>query len=141
MAAEAVVLFDPAKAWEFELRRKRAGHLFSKMRYVAAQMEAWLEDGLWLRLASHANAMADRLAAGVRAAGAEVTEPVGANMVFARITLEQHRRLEAAGATYYPWPHGQALDGPGDAPLTIRLVPSFATTEEEVDRFCEVLAG
>jgi threonine aldolase len=58
---EAVVLFDPAKAWELELRRKRGGHLFSKHRFLSAQMEAYLQDGLWLRLAAQANAMGQRL--------------------------------------------------------------------------------
>ncbi|HUF55512.1 MAG TPA: beta-eliminating lyase-related protein [Thermohalobaculum sp.] len=140
MAAEAVILFDPAKAWEFELRRKRGGHLFSKMRFVAAQMLAYLEDDLWLRLAAHANAMAGRLAAGIAAVeGARVMNRVEANMVFAEIGADQHRRLQAAGARYYPWPRGQ--DGAGDAPLGVRLVCSFATTGEEVDRFLDTLRG
>ena len=56
MGVEAVVMFDPAKAWEFELRRKRGGHLFSKHRYLSAQMAAYLTDDLWLRLATQANA-------------------------------------------------------------------------------------
>ena len=65
MGVEAVVIFDPAKAWEFELRRKRGGHLFSKHRFLSAQMEAYLTDGLWLRLATHANQMGARLVAGI----------------------------------------------------------------------------
>ena len=83
MGVEAVVLFDPAKAWELELRRKRAGHLASKMRYLAAQMDGWLEDGLWLALARQANAMATRLARGI-APFATPMHPVEANMIFAR---------------------------------------------------------
>jgi len=55
LGVEAVVLFDPQKAWEFELRRKRGGHLFSKHRYLSAQMQAYLTDGLWLSLARRAN--------------------------------------------------------------------------------------
>jgi threonine aldolase len=139
MAAEAVILFDPARAWEFELRRKRGGHLFSKMRFVAAQVLAWLDDGLWLRLAGHANAMADRLSAGLGDRGAEVLAPVEANLVFARIALAQHRRLEAAGARYYVW-----QDRPlaaGDETVAIRLVTSFATTPEDVDRFLAAMEG
>ncbi|MDT8343952.1 MAG: beta-eliminating lyase-related protein [Thermohalobaculum sp.] len=139
MAAEAVVLFDPARAWEFELRRKRGGHLFSKMRFVAAQMLAWLEDGLWLRLAGHANAMADRLATGLAAVGATVLNPIDANMIFARITLAQHQRLQAAGARYYLWPKAQVPAGGDDAPVEIRLVTSFATTPEDVDHFLDAL--
>ena len=67
LGVEGVVFFDPAKAWEFELRRKRGGHLFSKHRFLSAQMEAYLTDGLWLRLAAQANRMGQRLAAGLTA--------------------------------------------------------------------------
>ncbi|MGF1445063.1 MAG: threonine aldolase family protein [Pikeienuella sp.] len=142
LGAEAVILFAPEKAWEFELRRKRAGHLFSKMRFLAAQMEAYLTDGLWLRLAAHANAMADRLAHGLRTTpGAEVLNRVDANMVFARITLAQHRRLQEAGARYYVWPKVQELDGPDDAALQLRLVCSHDTSAAEVDHFLSVLAA
>ena len=102
LAAEAVVLFDPERAWEFELRRKRGGHLFSKMRFISSQMGAYLTDGLWLRLARHSNAMADRLADGIGGVeGARVTNTIGANMLFPEITLAQHKRLQAAGARYY----------------------------------------
>ena len=140
MAAEAVILFDPDKAAEFALRRKRGGHLFSKMRFVAAQMAAYLEDGLWLRLAARANAMADRLAAGIAATdGARVLNRVDANMVFAEIRHGQHRRLREAGARYYPWPRGQDGEGADDDAFGVRLVCSFDTTEEEVDRFLETL--
>ena len=62
LGVEAVVLFDPARAWEFELRRKRGGHLFSKHRFLSAQMEAYLEGDLWLDLAEAANARARELA-------------------------------------------------------------------------------
>lgn len=65
LGVEAVVMFDPAKAWEFELRRKRGGHLLSKHRYLSAQFEAYLADDLWLRLAKTANQMGTQLAAGV----------------------------------------------------------------------------
>jgi threonine aldolase len=142
MAAEAVILFDEAKAWEFELRRKRGGHLWSKMRFMSAQMEAWLSDGLWLRLAGHANAMADRLAAGLRAIpGVEITAPVDANMMFPRFPRRGHRALTEAGAIYYLWPGDQSLEGPGDEPLRCRLVCSWATTAEDVDRFLAALRG
>ena len=69
MAAEAVVFFDRALASQMGERRKRAGHLLSKHRFLAAQFEAFLHDDCWLRLARHANAMADRLAAGLAKAG------------------------------------------------------------------------
>jgi len=142
MAAEAVILFDPALAWEFELRRKRAGHLFSKMRFVAAQMDAYLEGGLWLEMAGHANAMADRLAAGLgQVPGCRVLNPVEANLIFAEMPLGTHRRLQAAGARYYPGAGGQDENGPDDAPWQVRLVCSFQTTAAEVDRLIGLLRG
>ena len=136
MGVEAVVIFDPAKAWEFELRRKRGGHLFSKHRYLAAQMAGWLEDDLWLRLADQANSAASRLAAGLEAVPqAQLLHPVEANMVFASFPRAAHRRLQAAGARYYLWPFDQPLDGPGDEPLSCRLVCSWNTTDAEIDSF------
>jgi threonine aldolase len=140
MAAEAVILFDRADSWEFELRRKRGGHLWSKMRYMAAQMEASLTDGLWLRLAAQANAMADRLAEGLRATpGVVIDHPLGANMMFPRFPRRGHRALHQAGALYYLWPGGQSLEGPDEELLRCRLVCSWATTAAQVDEFVGVL--
>ena len=144
MAAEAVIFFDGdrERTWEFELRRKRGGHLFSKMRYVAAQMDAWLADGLWLRLAARANAAADRLAEGLRASNlAAMAHPVDANMMFPALPRAAHRRLRDAGARYYLWPFDQSLDGPDDEPLTCRLVCNWATRDEDVDAFLAALRG
>lgn len=141
MAAEAVILFDPEKAWEFELRRKRGGHLFSKMRFVAAQMAAYLTDDLWLRLASDANRAADRLKAGLEAiAGVRVLNAVEANMLFVEMPRSAEARLRAAGARYYIWPKSQADEAPADAPIRVRLVCSHETSDAEVDRFCAILA-
>jgi len=146
MAAEAVILFEPENipggAWECELRRKRGGHLFSKMRFVAAQMEAYLTGGLWLKMASHANAMADRLAAALAATpGCRLMAPVEANLIFAAIPLSLHRRLQAVGAQYYPSRGCQDENGPDDAPYEVRLVCSFETEEAEVERFLAVARG
>ena len=139
VAAEAVILFDPSLAREFELRRKRGGHLFSKMRFVAAQMEAYLTDGLWLEMAAHANALAGRLAAGIRTApGCRLMNAPEANILFAEIPLGAHRRLWEAGARYYPR-ISPAEDAPEDTPLQVRLVCSFETTEAEVDGFLTLL--
>lgn len=139
MAAEAVVVFDKSLAEEIAFRRKRGGHLFSKMRFVSAQIEAWLADGLWLRLAGHANAMADRLAAGLSAVpSVTLTHPVEANMMFAQMEASTHQALRAAGAQYYlepAWQDEETVTGRVQA----RLVCSFATTEEDVDRFVEVV--
>ena len=141
MAAEAVILFDPERAWEFELRRKRGGHLFSKMRFISAQMEAYLSDDLWLRLAGHSNRMADLLADGINAVdGANVTNTVGANMLFPEITLAQHKRLQAAGAGYYTMSEFDPA-GAEDQIIKLRLVASFRTTEEDVTRFLAALRG
>jgi threonine aldolase len=141
LAAEAVILFDPSLARAFELRRKRGGHLFSKMRFVAAQMEAYLTDGLWLEMAAHANALAGRLAEGIRTApGCQLLNAPEANILFAEIPLAAHRALWEAGARYYPreTPPEGAQD---DAPVPVRLVTSFQTSEAEVDRFIDMLRG
>jgi threonine aldolase len=133
MGVEAVILFDPAKAWEFELRRKRGGHLFSKHRFLSAQMEAYLQDDLWLRLASRANAMGARLSAGIAALpDGRLLHPVRANMMFAGFPQACHDRATAAGAAYYQMPEL----GTG----ACRLVCSWSTTEAEIDRFLDVIA-
>ncbi|HEY7244900.1 MAG TPA: beta-eliminating lyase-related protein [Xanthobacteraceae bacterium] len=135
LAAEAVVFFDPAQAAHMAERRKRAGHLVSKHRFIAAQLEAYCADRLWLRLARHANAMADRLAAGLCELGFEPVWPVQANEVFVALPLAVDARLRSAGALYYPW-SSNALAAPLPArAVLVRLVTSFATTAEEVDRF------
>lgn len=131
LGAEAVVLFDPAKSWELELRRKRAGHLTSKMRYVAAQMEAWLDGGRWLDMAAHANAMAARLAAGLaHVTGAELAHPVQANIAFVRLPDAAHARAKAAGAVYYDMGGGLC-----------RLVCAWCTTPQDVDALLDAFRG
>ncbi|TCP63088.1 L-threonine aldolase [Rhodovulum bhavnagarense] len=136
MGVEAVVLFDPARAWEFELRRKRGGHLFSKHRYLSAQMGAYLRDGLWLKLAERANAAASRLSRGITALpGSTLLHPTQANAVFAAWPRAGHRQAQAAGAQYYLWPMDQTLDGLGHETVSARLVCSWCTTEEDVDHF------
>lgn len=127
LGVEAVVIFDPAKAWEFELRRKRGGHLFSKHRFLSAQIEAYLTDGLWLKLAAKANAMGQRLAEGLRAKGGVVPDAL-ANMLFPEWDAGTHDRLEAGGAVYYRW-----LAPPGRE--RARLVTSWSTTPADVDQF------
>ena len=140
MGVEAVVVFDPARAWELQLRRKRAGHLWSKHRYLAAQMLAWLEDGLWLRLAAHANAMAARLEAGITE-HAELLFPHEGNMLFARWPRGLHHRLREAGAEYYLWPDSETLDGDAAGLVSARLVTSWSTTEAQVDAFVAQLCN
>ena len=122
--AEAVVFFDTALAEEFGPLRKRSGHFYSKMRYLAAQLEAWFADGLWLRLARRANAMARRLAAGLGAVpGVALLAPVDANLVFVDMPEALIAALQA---------EDYALEARGGA-TRVRLVPSHATTEADVD--------
>jgi threonine aldolase len=140
LAAEAVVFFDPRRAAGMSERRKRGGHLVSKHRFVAAQLDAYLNDDLWLDLARHANRMADRLAAGLAAIGLAPAWPVEANEVFLVLPGDADMRLKAAGASYYTWrtrslPNGFAM---GADEVLVRLVASFATTEAQVDQFIEI---
>jgi threonine aldolase len=140
-AAEAVVFFDPERGREFGYTRKRAGHLFSKSRFVAAQFDALLRDGLWLRLAAHANAMADRLADGLsRVRGVRLPFGPGANAVFAILPKATLERLQAAGARLYPWSAATLApeDRPAEGEVYVRLVTSFATRPEEIDDFLEI---
>ncbi|WP_448190497.1 threonine aldolase family protein [Azospirillum sp. sgz301742] len=130
LAAEAVVVFNPALAEDLGFLRKRGGHLLSKMRFVSAQLEAWLAGGLWLRLARHANAMADRLSAGLAALpGAEIAFPVEANEVFVRLPDTAVAALEAAGFRCHRW------DG-----SMLRLVTAFDTPGWAVDAFIKTAA-
>lgn len=102
--AEAVVFFDPDKAADFAFRRKRAGHLLSKMRFVSAQLEAYLADGLWLRLAGNANARARQLAEGLQALpGVTLEHPVEANEVFARLPAALAEGLKRQGVLAAHW--------------------------------------
>jgi threonine aldolase len=128
LGVEAVVMFDPAKAWEFELRRKRAGHLFSKHRYLSAQMEGYLTGGAWLARARHANDMAALLAAGLTARGATLLHPVQANMIFVEWPAGTSARLRTAGAAFYDMPAAEGFEA-------ARLVASWSTTIEDVEGF------
>ncbi|WP_420862792.1 threonine aldolase family protein [Algirhabdus cladophorae] len=142
LGVEAVVLFNPDKAWEFELRRKRGGHLFSKHRYLSAQMEAYVTDGLWMQLARQANDAAARLSAGILdIEGASLMHPTQGNTVFASWPRGGHKRAHDAGAAYYFWPMDQDLEGPEDELLSARLVCSWCTTSQDVDQFLSLLRG
>lgn len=128
LAAEAVLLFKPELAATLGYRRKRGGHLFSKMRFLSAQLEAYLRDDLWLRNARHANAMAARLGEGLAALdGVALSAPVEANEVFARLPAAMIEGLQARGFAFYRW-------GP-DANREVRLVTAFDTTAADVAAF------
>lgn len=129
LAAESIVCFNEDHAEEIARRRKRGGHLFCKGRYVAAQLLAYLEDDLWLKLARRANALAQRLG---DAAAPYLSAPVEANLVFIKPGPEAIARLRAAGALFYDWgaPSG------GEA----RLVVSWNQDEAEVEAMARLLA-
>jgi len=133
LGAEAIVCFDKAAAAALPHLRKRAGHLFSKHRYLAAQMVGYLEDGLWLDLARRANATAAALTDVLRAAGAGIVHPVDANMIFARLTPAQAKALRDAGAAFHP----SMPDGEG----AYRLVTSWATADREIAAAAAALGG
>src|SRR6266481_4379824 len=106
LAAEAIVFFDPARGSGMQDRRKRGGHLISKHRFVAAQIEAFLADDLWLRLARHANVMADRLGEGLEQAGFAPIWSIEANEVFVVLPQRTVDRLKSEGASFYDWSAG-----------------------------------
>jgi threonine aldolase len=133
-AAEAVIFFDPAKAADFAFRRKRGGHLFSKMRFLSTQLDAYLDDDLWLRNARHANAMASRLATGLAGlAEIHLRYPVEANEIFVEMPNPVIEALFARGFHFYRW------DGPqGNC---VRLVTAFDTVPADVDAFLVTARG
>ena len=137
LAADAVVFFDPAVARDFERRRKRAGHLMSKLRFVSAQLIAYLKNDLWLNNARHANAMAQRMAEGLKAVpGAKLLHPVQANELFVVLPEESAHSLEMQGFDFYRW----SLHKP-ESGVTIRLVTCYATASSDVDEFLAAAAS
>ncbi len=137
LAAEAVLFFDRDLARDFSYRRKRAGHLLSKMRFLSAQLLAYLDHDLWLVNAQRANGLADRLAAGLAAVpGLALAHPVEANEVFVEMPAALAERLLGAGAQFYPW-GPTAADGRG----CYRLVTGFDTPETAVRQFIALARG
>jgi threonine aldolase len=139
--AEALVFLNPKQAKDLPFIRKRAAQLFSKTRFIAAQFEAYFEDGLWLKLAAHANAMTQQLAHGIEASKSMrlVWQPQ-ANEIFAIVSKEKAAKLRSSGAVFYDWnlPHHTHLTLDNDETL-VRLVTSFATTSEDVGGFLGLL--
>ena len=127
LGVEAVVIFKPELAETFAFRRKRAGHLFSKMRLLSAQMTAYLKDDLWLKNARHANDMAAALHSGLRdIPGVEFPYTTAANLLFPRFSAELTNALHADGFKFYDnrWEVG-----------ICRLVTAFNTQRNDVDAF------
>jgi len=125
LGAEAVILFPSVldQFEELQTRQKRGGHMAAKMRFVAAQFDAWLSDDLWLDLARHANAMATDLGKGLtQQDGVEMAHPTDGNEVFVSLSDAHAERLQSAGVGFYRWPDGSA-----------RFVTSWCTRKEDVD--------
>ena len=128
MNAEALVFFDPKLAEGARRMRKRAGHLQSKGRFLAAQLLAMLENDLWLGNARAANAAATALA---EAAGHErLVHPVEANELFVRMTSDEAAAIRAQGYDFYDW-----------APGEVRLVTSWDQDRGAVDRLAAAIRG
>ena len=126
MSAEMLIFFRKELAAATLYRRKRAGQLLSKGRYLAAQVLAMLDGEVWLRNARQANEAARRLA---EAAGAErLVLPVEANEIFVRVTADEAQRLRGQGFDFYDW-------GPGEA----RLVTSWDSDLDAVDRLAAAI--
>ena len=131
-AVEAIVFYERALAQELARRRKQAGQLASKMSFIAAPWLGVLEDGAWLRHAAHANAMAQRLAHGLESLPvARLLAPVQANGVFVDLPLHATEALHARGWHFYAF-----IGETG-----VRLMCSWDTPEEAVDRFLDDLRG
>lgn len=144
MCTDAVVFFDTSLAEDFDRRRLQGGQLFSKGRFVSVQLLAYLEDGLWLRNARHANAMAAGLSTGLQAIdGVRMHVETQANEIFAVLPGHVHEALQAEGAVYHCWPpnpnSGPVPTEPGE--VLARLVTSFMTSQADVTRFVKAAAS
>ena len=127
LSAEVLVCFDTTIADEIRIRRKRAGHLSSKGRYLAAQVLALLEGDVWLTNARAANAGAAALAA---AAESRLLHPAEANEVFLRMTPTEALQLRTKGFEFYDWCTGE-----------VRLVVSWDQPQREIDALARALSG
>lgn len=141
--AEAIVFFQPEQARELPFIRKRAAQLFSKTRFITAQLHAYLEDDLWIRLATHANQMAERLVRGIEFSKVvQLAWPCESNEVFVKMSKELAEGLERSGVTFYPWPVPTWFESQLSFDEGLyRMVTSFATTLEDVDQFTALIGN
>jgi threonine aldolase len=130
LAAEAVVFFEPDLVRDFELRRKRAGHLISKSRFISVQLLAYLESQAWRRNALRANSLARRVA---RCANPLLLHPVEANEVFFGLGPERKRCLRDSGFEFQDW--GATESGQA------RFVLSWDQPDHEVNALCEAIGS
>jgi threonine aldolase len=138
--AEAIIFFNPEAAADVPFLRKRAGQLFSKSRFIAAQLDAYLNDDLWMRLARQSNRMADRLRSELAMAGARLAWPTATNEVFAFLPKTKVESALSRGANFFEWPMPQAArNDVGEHETLVRLVTSFATTNEHINALLAAL--
>lgn len=139
--AEALVFMNPELAKDLPFIRKRAAQLLSKSRFIASQFDTYLHDDLWLDLARRANAMAERLQNGiVNSKHARLAWHPEANEVFCVLDKAYADQLQEKGAVFYPWIPPRAKPGLlNQHEVLVRLVTSFATEIDQVDRFLEFL--
>lgn len=128
LAAEAVVFFNQDLIGSFAFLQKRSGHLLSKMRFVSAQLEAYLSNDVWLRNARHANAMAAHLSAGLaRINGIDLAWPTQSNEVFVHMSQATIDALDHVGF--------KVTEGELDETAPPRFVTAWNTQEHEVELF------
>ncbi|MDB6091019.1 MAG: threonine aldolase, partial [Gammaproteobacteria bacterium] len=130
LAAEAVVFFNLERVRDFEFRRKRAGHLLSKSRFVAAQLLAYVETGVWQHNARRANDLARSIG---QAAGPALLHPVEANEVFLQLGDERKAQLRKLGFEFYDW--GPQTSGEA------RFVVSWDQREQDVAALANALSS
>lgn len=132
LAAEAIVFFDPEMVKGFPYLHKRSGQLLSKMRFISVQLQAYLQDDVWLRNARRANAMAAQLSEGLAAlSGIDLAYPTQANEVFVRLPNSVIKGLQREGISV----NEDELDG-----SAARFVAAWDTQPDDVDNLLAAVA-
>lgn len=141
--AEALIVFNRDLVSHFQFVRKRAGHLFSKTRFISAQFEAYLENNLWLDLARHSNSIGKQLEEVITKSNrVRLAWPGGSNQVFFIADKAHAEQMLEAGAAFYPFPTPKGMDEEvGENEHVYRLVAAFSSTSGDVEKFAELLSN
>ena len=132
IAAEAIIFFKPELVGNLPFLLKRSGHLLSKMRFVSAQLDAYISNEVWLRNAKHANKMGKKLSEGLSLnPNIELTYPTQANEVFAKFPRSIIEHLNSEGYKM----NEDELDG-----KAVRLVAAWNTENSDVDRLLKTIS-
>ena len=132
IAAEAIIFFKPELVGNLPFLMKRSGHLLSKMRFVSAQLEAYISNDVWLKNAKHANKMGKKLSEGLNLnPKIELAYPTHANEVFAKFPRSTIEYLNVEGYKM----NEEELDG-----KVVRLVTAWNTEESDVDQLLETIS-